>query len=50
MTRTQNRALKAALFGGAIVAKVKPMNGILLVFIIWALFVLGKVGLAAAFS
>jgi hypothetical protein len=37
-------------FGGAIVAKVKPMRGVLLVFGLWLLFVIVKTGLAAAFS
>jgi hypothetical protein len=37
-------------FGGAIVAKVKPMRGVLVVFGLWLLFVIVKVGIAAAFS
>jgi Yip1-like protein len=37
-------------FGGAIVAKVKPLRGVLLVFGLWLLFVVVKTGLAAAFS
>jgi hypothetical protein len=37
-------------FGGAIVAKVKPMRGVLLVFGLWLLFVIVKTGLAAAFN
>ena len=36
--------------GGAIVSKVKPSRGILLVFVVWVLFVLIKVGIAAATS
>jgi hypothetical protein len=37
-------------FGGAIVAKVKPARGILLVFGLWLLYVLVKMGITAAFS
>jgi Yip1 domain len=37
-------------FGAAIVAKVKPMRGVLLVFGLWLLFVIVKTGIAAAFS
>jgi hypothetical protein len=37
-------------FGGAIVAKVKPLRGVLVVFALWLLFVIVKVGIAAAFS
>ena len=37
-------------FGGAIVAKVKPAKGLLLVFAVWIVIVLIKVGIAAATS
>ena len=37
-------------FGGAIAAKVKPLRGVLVVFGLWLLFVIVKVGIAAAFS
>jgi hypothetical protein len=37
-------------FGGAVVAKVKPLRGVLVVFGLWLLFVIVKVGIAAAFS
>lgn len=37
-------------FGGAIVARVKPMRGIMVVFGLWFLYVVVKTGLAAAFS
>ena len=37
-------------FGGAIVARVKPARGIAMVAIVWLLFVIVKVGIAAAFS
>jgi hypothetical protein len=37
-------------FGGAIVARVKPMRGVLVVFGLWLLFVIVKVGIAAAVS
>jgi hypothetical protein len=37
-------------FGGAIVAKVKPMRGVLVVFGLWLLYVIVKTGVAAAFS
>ncbi len=42
-------SLVLAGFGAAIVAKVKPARGLLLVFIAWTVYVLGKVGLSAAF-
>jgi hypothetical protein len=37
-------------FGGAIVAKVKPLRGIVLVLGVWILYVLVKTGIAAATS
>lgn len=37
-------------FGGAIVAKVKPARGILTVFILWFVYVVIKVGIAAVMS
>ena len=43
-------SLALAGFGGAIVAKVKPLRGIMLVFGVWLLYVIAKTGLAAAFS
>jgi hypothetical protein len=36
-------------FGGAIVAKVKPLRGIMVVFGLWFLYVVVKTGIAAAF-
>ena len=42
--------LVLAGFGGALVSKVKPARGILMVFGLWVLFVILKVGIAAAFS
>jgi hypothetical protein len=43
-------SLALAGFGGAIVAKVKPARGLALVFGVWVVYVLVKVGIAAAFS
>jgi hypothetical protein len=43
-------ALALAGFGGALVAKVKPIRGIATVFVVWLLYVLVKTGIAAAFS
>jgi hypothetical protein len=43
-------SLALAGFGGAIVSRVKPLRGIVLVFGIWLLYVIVKVGIAAAFS
>jgi hypothetical protein len=43
-------ALALAGFGGALVAKVKPIRGIAMVFAVWLLYVLVKTGIAAAFS
>ncbi len=43
-------ALVLAGYGGAIVARVKPMRGIVVVLGVWFLYVLVKVGIAAAFS
>jgi len=37
-------------FGGAIVSKVKPLRGVMLVLIVWILYVLVKTGIAAAMS
>jgi hypothetical protein len=37
-------------FGGAIVAKVKPLRGVAIVFGVWLLYVIVKTGIAAAFS
>jgi hypothetical protein len=37
-------------FGGAIVSRVKPLRGIMLVFGVWLLYVIVKVGIAAASS
>src|SRR6202012_2048224 len=42
--------LALAGFGGAIVARVKPIRGIMLVFGVWLLYVIVKVGIAAASS
>jgi hypothetical protein len=42
--------LALAGFGGALVAKVKPIRGIATVFVVWLLYVLVKTGIAAAFS
>jgi hypothetical protein len=36
-------------FGGAIVAKVKPLRGVMVVFGLWFLYVVVKTGIAAAF-
>jgi hypothetical protein len=41
--------LALAGFGGAIVSRVKPLRGIVLVFGVWLLYVIVKVGIAAAF-
>jgi Yip1 domain len=41
--------LALAGFGGAIVSRVKPLRGIMLVFGVWLLYVIVKVGIAAAF-
>jgi hypothetical protein len=43
-------SLVLAGFGAAIVAKVKPSRGVLLVVIVWVVIVLIKVGIAAATS
>ncbi len=43
-------SLALAGFGGALVAKVKPIRGIAMVFGVWFLYVLVKTGLTAAFS
>jgi hypothetical protein len=43
-------SLALAGFGGAIVSKVKPLRGIVLVFVVWILYVLVKTGITAAFS
>jgi hypothetical protein len=43
-------SLILAGLGGALVAKVKPARGIAMVVIVWLLFVIIKVGIAAAFS
>jgi hypothetical protein len=43
-------SLVLAGFGGAIVAKVKPLRGVMLVLIVWILYVLVKTGIAAAMS
>jgi hypothetical protein len=43
-------SLALAGFGGAIVSRVKPLRGIVLVFGVWLLYVIVKVGIAAAFS
>ncbi|HZD46837.1 MAG TPA: YIP1 family protein [Acidobacteriaceae bacterium] len=43
-------SLVLAGFGGAIVAKVKPLRGIVLVLGVWILYVLVKTGIAAATS
>ncbi len=43
-------SLALAGFGGAIVAKVKPARGIAVVFAIWIVYVVIKVGIAAATS
>jgi Yip1 domain len=40
--------LALAGFGGAIVSRVKPLRGIMLVFGVWLLYVIVKVGIAAA--
>jgi hypothetical protein len=42
-------SLALAGFGGAIVSRVKPLRGIVLVFGVWLLYVIVKVGIAAAF-
>jgi hypothetical protein len=42
--------LVLAGFGGALVAKVKPAKGVVMVFIVWILYVLVKTGIAAAMS
>lgn len=42
--------LALAGFGGAIVSRVKPIRGIMLVFGVWLLYVIVKVGIAAASS
>jgi hypothetical protein len=42
--------LALAGFGGAIVSRVKPLRGIMLVFGVWLLYVIVKVGIAAASS
>lgn len=42
--------LALAGFGGALVAKVKPIRGIAMVFGVWILYVLVKTGIAAATS
>jgi hypothetical protein len=42
--------LALAGFGGAVVAKVKPARGILMVFAAWVIYVLIKTGIAAATS
>ena len=43
-------SLALAGFGGAIVSKVKPLRGVMLVFGVWLLYVLVKTGIAAAMS
>jgi Yip1 domain len=43
-------SLALAGFGGAIVSKVKPARGILMVFAVWLVYVLIKTGIAAATS
>jgi hypothetical protein len=43
-------SLALAGFGGAIVSKIKPLRGIMLVFAFWILYVLVKTGITAAFS
>jgi Yip1 domain len=43
-------SLILAGFGGALVAKVKPAKGIVMVVVVWILYVIVKTGLAAAFS
>jgi hypothetical protein len=43
-------SLALAGFGGAIVSRVKPARGILMVFVVWLLYVLVKIGIAAATS
>ncbi|MDT7814910.1 MAG: hypothetical protein QOJ42_4826, partial [Acidobacteriaceae bacterium] len=43
-------SLALAGFGGAIVSRVKPLRGIVLVFVVWILYVLVKTGITAAFS
>jgi hypothetical protein len=43
-------SLALAGFGGALVAKVKPIRGIAMVFGVWILYVLVKTGIAAAMS
>jgi Yip1 domain len=43
-------SLALAGFGGAIVSKVKPARGILMVFAVWVVYVLVKTGIAAARS
>jgi hypothetical protein len=43
-------SLALAGFGGAIVAKVKPARGIAVVFVIWFIYVVIKVGIAAVGS
>jgi hypothetical protein len=43
-------SLALAGFGGAIVSRVKPARGILMVFVVWVLYVLIKTGIAAATS
>jgi hypothetical protein len=43
-------AIALAGFGGAIVSRVKPARGIVMVFVIWVLYVLVKTGIAAATS
>ena len=43
-------SLALAGFGGAIVSRVKPARGILMVFGVWVLYVLIKTGIAAATS
>jgi hypothetical protein len=43
-------SLALAGFGGALVAKVKPIRGVAMVFGVWVLYVLVKTGIAAAMS
>ena len=43
-------SLALAGFGGAIVSRVKPLRGVVLVFGVWLLYVIVKVGIAAASS
>jgi hypothetical protein len=43
-------SLALAGFGGAIVSRVKPARGILMVFVAWIIYVLIKTGIAAATS